>query len=125
MTEIEVGPVEDFPLNEFRVVEIEGREVGILRTGESTAHAVRNFCPHRGAPICTGTVSGTMVPSSPGDLVFAEDRLVLRCPWHLLEFDLRTGEAAFGTTRRRLAAFDVAIADGRVVVSVPWVRAAA
>jgi nitrite reductase (NADH) small subunit len=115
---VDVGTIDDFPVNEFRVVCLEGREIGILRTEDDKVYAVRNFCPHRGAPVCDGTVGGTMIPSDPGQFVFVDDVRVVRCPWHLLEFSLDTGKAMFGTSRRRLRTYKVQVRAGAVLVEL-------
>jgi 3-phenylpropionate/trans-cinnamate dioxygenase ferredoxin subunit len=57
--------------------------------------AVRNVCPHQGAPVCRGAIEGTWVASAPGEFVWGRDGEILRCPWHGWEFDLQTGAALF------------------------------
>jgi len=54
--------------------------------------AYRNICPHAGAPVCEGSVSGTTLPSSVYEYTLGHDGCILRCPWHGWEFDLRSGE---------------------------------
>jgi nitrite reductase/ring-hydroxylating ferredoxin subunit len=73
------------------LVEIKGRSIGLIRAGEKV-YAVRNLCPHKRAPICKGTMSGTMMPSDPDTFVFGMEQQVLRCPWHGWEFNLETGQ---------------------------------
>ena len=67
-----------------------GREIGVLAdpvTGD--VHAVRNRCPHHGAPLCRGTLR-TRLEGAPGGYALS-DRRVLACPWHGWEFDLANG----------------------------------
>jgi nitrite reductase (NADH) small subunit len=99
---------------------VEGREIGVLRTAAGTWYAARNLCPHRGAAICEGQVSGTMLPSPPGELRYGLDDTIVRCPWHLLEFSLETGECVFGTYPKKLPLYRVACRDGTVLVSASW-----
>ena len=54
--------------------------------------AYRNICPHAGAPVCVGKVSGTTLPSPVYHYDYGREGCILRCPWHGWEFDLRTGE---------------------------------
>ena len=54
-------------------------------------HAYRNACPHAGAPVCRGRVSGTSMPSKVHEYIYGLDGCILRCPWHGWEFDLRSG----------------------------------
>lgn len=92
-----------------------GRSVGITNV-DGTYYAVHNVCPHALAPICMGELKGTMLPSRPGELEYGLEGLVLRCTWHGWEFDIRSGEALFGTDPRRLLTFPVRVEAGQVVV---------
>jgi nitrite reductase/ring-hydroxylating ferredoxin subunit len=78
---------------------------------------VLNRCPHRGAPICRGVVTGTLLPSDPDDLTVGLEGEVVRCPWHGYEFSVRTGECLFTGDRLRLRIFPAEIRDGRVYVA--------
>ena len=80
--------------------------------------AIRNVCPHQGAPLCTGVVGGTMLPSAPHEYVYGMGGKVIRCPWHKFEFDLETGRSLHDPDRLRVATFPVTVEDGRVVVHV-------
>jgi nitrite reductase/ring-hydroxylating ferredoxin subunit len=112
---VDVGPLEEIPEGKFRILDLAGRSIGVVRNGE-TVHAVRNICPHRTAPICQGMISGTMMPSDPGELRFGLEGEVLQCPWHGWEFSLLTGEALFTGVRNRLRLYRTEIRDGRVFV---------
>ena len=66
-------------------------EIGVFNVG-GEIRAYRNACPHAGAPVCTGGVSGTSLPSTVYEYLYGREGSILRCPWHGWEFDLRTGE---------------------------------
>ncbi len=108
-----IGLVEDFPLGEITLVEVGGREVGILRTA-GDVFAIGNRCPHQGAPLCAGRVTGTMLASDPNEYVYGEDGLVIRCPWHGFEFYVPTGESVGGAVRGRVPTYHVEVRDGVV-----------
>ena len=118
MTEVRVGTVEDFPAGEFQVMDVDGKEIGLVRQADGTFHAVLNYCPHRGAPICRGFVSGTMLPSNPGELVYGREDQILRCPWHGFEFELETGKSAYTGSRIKLRKFPVEVRDDAVFVKL-------
>lgn len=105
-----IGRVEDFPEGSCRFIEIGKHRVGIYNVGGSF-YAIRNFCPHMGAPVCMGTVSGAMLPSAVGEYHWGLEGHVLRCPWHQWTFDIRTGRALFGIDRSRLVTHTV-VRDG-------------
>ena len=110
-----LGAVDDFAPGRFRVFELQGRPVGVVRT-EQGFFAVRNRCPHQGADICAGLVTGTMEPSAPGEFSYSEEKLVVVCPWHRWEFELTTGESYGQVTRKRLVTYEVEVEDGEVYV---------
>ena len=73
--------------------------------------------PHQVTPLCLGSVTGTTLPSKPGEYVWGMDGQVLRCPWHGWEFDLNTGGGLYDPYRHeRVATYDVKVEDGEVVV---------
>jgi nitrite reductase (NADH) small subunit len=112
-----VAMLADLPLHRIHRVRIEGREIGIVRTANSV-HAIGNRCPHQGAPMCLGRVTGTMVASAVDEYVYDHDGLVVQCPWHAYEFHLDTGISVGGVVRGRVPVFTVAIRDGRVYCSL-------
>lgn len=110
-----VGSVCDFAAGTAAIVELAGRSVGILNVG-GTLYAVRNACPHHGAPLCEGTVSGRMVTSRPHEYVYDATRPVLRCPWHGYEFDLANGRSTACPDALRVRTYRVEIENNEVVV---------
>ncbi|MDF3060016.1 MAG: Rieske (2Fe-2S) iron-sulfur domain protein [Microvirga sp.] len=113
-----VGPLGDFPVGKFRIVSIDGVEIGIVRLAGGALHAVRNRCPHKGAPVCKGILGGTWPPSAVGELAFERDGEVLVCPWHGYEFDLNSGLELYQKRPTRLRKYDVGVEDGQVFVLI-------
>jgi nitrite reductase/ring-hydroxylating ferredoxin subunit len=114
-----VGALSTFEVGVMRIVQIGRRQIGILRREGDVVHALLNVCPHRGAPVCRGTIGGTMLPSAPGELIYANDGKVLKCPWHGYEFDIETGASLFGIMRGRLRKFPTEVRGGEVFVTIP------
>ena len=113
-----VGRVDDFPPGRFVIVQAGRWELGNTRLADGEFRAVRNACPHTGAPICRGIIGGTWPPSEPGELSYDRDGEVLVCPWHGYEYDLRTGTEMFQKTPTRLRLFPVTVRHGEVFVTV-------
>jgi nitrite reductase/ring-hydroxylating ferredoxin subunit len=113
-----VGPLEELPPGTTRIVEAGGREIGVINDG-GRLHALRNTCPHHGAPLCSGRVGGFMrladqyVYDYSGDDV--EDRVVL-CPWHGYKFRLSDGRCTAVGERMAVRIYRVEVEDGDVVV---------
>ena len=53
-----IGRSQDFSVGEMKLVELNGREVGVIRLHNGELRAVMNRCPHKGAPVCRGIVGG-------------------------------------------------------------------
>jgi len=103
-----VGTVAEIPPGQRKIVEVDGISIGVFNVG-GAFHALRNRCPHQGAPLCRGSVKGTALPSAPGEYVWARDGEILRCPWHGWEFDLLTGRSIFNPHRVRVKAYEVSV----------------
>lgn len=106
-----VGKVDEIGTGERKIVEVEGRSVGVFNVN-GTFHAIRNRCPHQGAPLCKGKIAGTTLPSKPGEYVWGREGEIVRCPWHGWEFDLTTGESVFNPHRMKVKAYEVTLEDG-------------
>jgi nitrite reductase (NADH) small subunit len=113
---VDIGASDDFEEGRLSLVEVDGKELAVLcRRGNW--YALRNVCPHLGAPLCFGRVQALLRSAeSLGDLVVEVDRPVLMCPWHRWEFDLSSGRALSGVERIRM--YPAHVADDRVYVDV-------
>jgi len=98
----------ELPPGERRIVEAEGRSIGVFNVGGSY-YALRNICPHQAAPLCLGAVKGMAMPSAPGEYVWAREGEILRCPWHGWEFDITTGRSIFNPHRMRVRTYEVTV----------------
>lgn len=54
--------------------------------------AVSARCPHQGADLAAGCITGLVGTGADGRITVDPDRPVLRCPWHGFEYDLVTGQ---------------------------------
>jgi nitrite reductase/ring-hydroxylating ferredoxin subunit len=93
-----IGRLTDFPDPSVRVVEVDGREVGVFRFRDRL-YAYRNVCPHQGGPVCEGILLGKVEAVVAADQTvhghrFSDDELHIVCPWHGYEYDVTTGACA-------------------------------
>jgi 3-phenylpropionate/trans-cinnamate dioxygenase ferredoxin subunit len=98
----EIGP------GQRRIVEVEGRSIGVFNVG-GRYYALRNTCPHAGAPLCEGTLSGLVTSGAPGEYGYEREGEILRCPWHGWEFDVTTGRSWFDPARTRVRAYETTV----------------
>ena len=108
MAKYVVGTVAEIPPGQRKIVEVCGISVGVFNVN-GTYSAVRNRCPHQGGPLCLGNVTGTMLPSAPGEYLWSREGEILRCPWHGWEFDLLTGRSIYNPHRVRVRAYRVSV----------------
>jgi len=110
-----VCAADELPPGARRIVEIDGRSIGVFNV-DGDLFAINNACPHRGAPLCEGTIEGTMLPSEPHSYVYGLHNRMIRCPWHGWEIELATGRPRFNDRPGRARVYPVAVQDGQVVV---------
>jgi nitrite reductase/ring-hydroxylating ferredoxin subunit len=111
----DIGAVANFPRGEFHPASVPGKDIWVLRTPDDRWYAIKNTCPHQGAPLCFGSVTGTFLPSDPDVYEFGMEYRMITCPYHGYEYDLDTGEPAFVTgVRERVVRYDVTVKDDRV-----------
>lgn len=99
------------------VFSIEGRSIGLIQSN-GKIYAVRNVCPHKRAPICRGTLRGTMLPSAPSTFEFGLEGQILQCPWHGWEFDLETGTTVCENSGKKLTFYPLTVKERSVYVEL-------
>jgi nitrite reductase/ring-hydroxylating ferredoxin subunit len=103
-----------------KLVTVEGRGIVVLNI-KGELFALSNTCPHKGASLCNGLLTGLVRSTKPGEYQYERAGEILRCPWHQWEFDVRTGRSYCDPRRLRLMQFPIAIEAGADVVEGPYV----
>lgn len=121
MTQHVVDQADNFEDGERRVVEIDGRHIGVFRL-ENDYYAYLNWCPHQAGPVCEGAIIGQQLESFDREqlekgLEWSSEEPILVCPWHSWEFDLRTGEN-LPDRSVKLPSFPIRVEDGNVIVEL-------
>lgn len=111
----DVGDAADLTRHGRLVARVGGREIGVLRLPDGTLAAIRNRCPHSGAPLCLGIVRQRLVGTTGRYAVSGQT--VLSCPWHGWEFDPVTGRCP-DEPALRVATYPVRLEAGRVLVDL-------
>lgn len=122
MNRVLAGTKNEIAASGHKVVKVDGKpdlEIGVYCV-EGEYYAWRNICPHMGAPICQGTITGINLPSNVYEYKYGREQQVLRCPWHGWEFDLKTGEHMVNVTGRafKLRGYPVEIENENVYIVI-------
>jgi nitrite reductase/ring-hydroxylating ferredoxin subunit len=111
-----VCAVSEIPPGERRILEVDGRSIGIFNVG-GRFYALRNQCPHKGGALCEGPVCGTVLPTDDRSYTYGREGEIIRCAWHGWEFDIATGQALVDPAVRART-YPVTVEDGSVVIDV-------
>ncbi|HEY3879090.1 MAG TPA: Rieske 2Fe-2S domain-containing protein [Trebonia sp.] len=117
-----VGKVSDFQNGDRKIVDVNGKSVGVFRI-DDRFYALRNRCPHQFGPLCLGELASRAVSDGPGDVRLDPGPPLLACPWHGWEYDIATGQSFMGPGRGNMAvhSYDVNVLAGRDLVPGPYV----
>jgi 3-phenylpropionate/trans-cinnamate dioxygenase ferredoxin subunit len=85
-------------------------------TGEVFAMEAR--CPHQGALLCRGTLTGIRVGTGTTE-AYTRRGEIIRCPAHDWDFDVRTGESMGLWPPLRARTCAVRVEDDRIYVGRP------
>jgi nitrite reductase/ring-hydroxylating ferredoxin subunit len=106
----------DLRPGERRIVDLDGRRVGVFNVG-GRFHALHDRCPHHGGALCAGPVCGTVLPAADRSFAYGREGEILRCAWHGWEFEIATGRA-LADPSVRARTYPVSVEDGVVVVTL-------
>jgi nitrite reductase/ring-hydroxylating ferredoxin subunit len=104
--EIEPGGVKIVPEGKFGV--------GVYNVN-GEYFALTNYCPHRGAPLCRGVVTGMTEASTPYESAWVREGEILRCPWHGWEFAIKDGTTVT-EPKRQVKTFAVVVEGDTIML---------
>jgi NAD(P)H-dependent nitrite reductase small subunit len=96
-----VGRAEELPEGRGATIELQGGKELALYNVAGRFYAVENFCPHKGAPLAEGQLTGHSV----------------ECDWHGWRFDIRSG-ACLSHASEPVETYEVVIEDGWIKIRV-------
>jgi len=108
--------LDELPPGSRRISVVDGKSIGVFNV-DGHLHALLNRCPHKGAELCRGPLTGSVVGAADGRYLYDDGKRVLRCAWHGWEFDLSTG-GAIADPRIRARTYPVSVVDGEILVLI-------
>jgi 3-phenylpropionate/trans-cinnamate dioxygenase ferredoxin subunit len=103
--------VAELPPGGRKIVNVDNKSIGVFNV-KGKFFALRNICPHQFAPLCEGKITGTTLPSKPGEYLYAREGEIIRCPWHGWEFDITTGKSIFNPHKVKVRSYEVSVEKG-------------
>ena len=120
---IVVGKAAEIPVGgRLIIVPFRGRAgIGIFNV-KGRFYALRNICPHKRGPLCTGEVAGRSATFAPPSLTegfvdYEREGEIIRCPWHAWQFDIATGECLVDPGMR-VKTYPVVVDGENLIVAV-------
>jgi nitrite reductase (NADH) small subunit len=98
---VKVARLSDVPPDSVIEVTVAENPYAICNAGGSI-YALNGICLHRGGPVGQGQIHAGRVI----------------CPWHAWEFDCRTGQSVFDSSKR-LATYEVKVEGEDILLLVP------
>ncbi len=114
---IPVARVEELPEGAMTVIPYKRQGIAVINV-KGRLYALNNSCPHQGAPLAAGVLTGMTVQCGPYETKWEREGEILRCPWHRWEIDVATG-TTITEPRQKVPSYPVVVTDGEVFVEVP------
>jgi 3-phenylpropionate/trans-cinnamate dioxygenase ferredoxin component len=97
---VKVTSLSELPQGSAKAVEVNGKSVALYNV-DGTVYATDNTCLHQGGPLGEGFLEGD----------------VITCPWHMWEYNVRTGEN-LGDPSLKVATYAVKLEGDDVLVAL-------
>lgn len=103
-----VGRAKDLPPGSRKLIDVAGTSIGVFNVNEQF-FALRSSCPHQGAPLCRGKVTGTTIAEKPFEIQYGREGEIIKCPWHGWEFDITSGQSVFNPHKVKVRTYEVTV----------------
>jgi nitrite reductase (NADH) small subunit len=92
--EVVVCKADELTNGQRKIVTIKNMSIVVLNN-DGKLQAFNSMCPHQGAPLEFGSISGAMQSSDPQTYEYGCHNEIVRCPLHGWAFDMETGHSLF------------------------------
>ncbi len=99
-TTVTVCRLEELPPGAMRLVDVDGRKIGVFCADDGELYAIEDRCSHDDGPLAEGE--------------FDAAACTVECPRHGSLFDLRSGRPKTLPAYQPVETFDVRVEDGEV-----------
>jgi nitrite reductase (NADH) small subunit len=109
----ELCKVDEILPGKMKQFKVNNRQIVVARKGDEF-YAMHGLCPHQGAQLGAGSLTGTNLPSDVGNFCYGKEGVIVRCPWHNHEFDITSG-ASLHDDKTKLKKYNLEV-NGEVVL---------
>lgn len=110
-----VAKVQDLPPGERKIVPVGGKGgIGVFNI-QGTFYALKNVCPHKGAPLCSGRLRPHVTSPETYRIGYEREGEILKCAWHSWEFDTKTGQALYDP-KMRVKTYPVTVEGDQIIL---------
>jgi 3-phenylpropionate/trans-cinnamate dioxygenase ferredoxin subunit len=102
--DVTICKLDELPEGEMRLVEVDGRKIGVFHAANGELYAIEDRCSHDDGPLAEGE--------------FDAAACTVECPRHGSLFDLRTGRPKTLPAFQPVDTFDARVEDGEVKLEV-------
>ncbi len=102
--EVTICKLDELPEGAMRLVELDGRKIGVFHAGDGELYAIEDRCSHDDGPLAEGE--------------FDAAACTVECPRHGSLFDLRSGRPRTLPAFQPVEIFDARVHDGEVKLEV-------
>jgi 3-phenylpropionate/trans-cinnamate dioxygenase ferredoxin component len=103
-TTVNVCTADELPEGSMRLIEADGRKIGVFRDAEGELYAIEDRCSHDDGPLAEGEFDPTAC--------------TVECPRHGSLFDVRTGKPKTLPAYVPVETFEARIEDGEVKLEI-------
>lgn len=95
-----VCPSEDLKPGGMIAAQLGPIPVVVVRSFDGSLYGLLDKCLHQGGRLSRGKLLKATTGGTTGDYREEEGRVVVKCPWHGFEYDVKTGCTTFDEGRR-------------------------
>lgn len=114
--EVVVCKADELNNGKRKLVAIRRMNIVVLKSNDKL-YAFNNMCPHQGAPLEFGSISGAMQSSDAHQYEYGCHNEIVRCPLHGWGFNMETGQSLF-SDKLKIRAYKVREENGVILLSV-------
>ena len=102
--EVTICKLDELPEGAMRLVEVDGRKIGVFHTDDGELYAIEDRCSHDDGPLAEGE--------------FDPAACTVECPRHGSLFDLRSGRPRTLPAYQPVDTFEVQVDNGNVKLEI-------